>query len=97
MSHELLDRVQHVLERAGYGPDSGIALHRHAHGVIISWNAEHLVRPTIAANAADAHVHAGAATPGVHNAPDIALTSVLRKAGLTAAHHPDGFILVHIR
>ncbi|WP_329112143.1 hypothetical protein [Streptomyces sp. NBC_01353] len=87
MDKELTEGVK-ALAAAGYGPDSGLHLHEHAYGVLITWYADPLVRLTIDAHAADP-LH----MPGLRAALATALTSVLREAGLKAVPQPDGFIL----
>lgn len=93
MAHELLDTVRAVLATAGYGPDSGLHLHEHAYGVIVTWPAGHLVQTTIRAHATDTNP---AALVGLSHGPAAvatALGTVLRQAGLSAVPHPDGFVL----
>ncbi|MFI8961602.1 hypothetical protein ACIGO8_05755 [Streptomyces sp. NPDC053493] len=94
MTQDLLQEVRAVLVRAGYGRDSGLRVLRHGDGVIVSWHADPVIRPTIAVHAADPDVRRRAGIPGIRTALDTALLVVLHGAGLPAVHHPGGFILI---
>ncbi|MFE5297778.1 hypothetical protein [Streptomyces sp. NPDC056632] len=83
-----------MLTDAGYGPDSGVHLHEHAYGVIISWPAPGLVRTTVTAHLGGGDLADRAQISGIRSAMDTALTAVLREARLKAVSHKDGFVLV---
>ncbi|MFH8839192.1 hypothetical protein [Streptomyces sp. NPDC017868] len=93
MAHDLLDTVRTVLATAGYGPDSGLHLHEHAYGVIVTWPAGHLVQTTVRAHTGDADRTVLAELSHIRVAVTTALATALREAGLTAVSHPDGFVL----
>ncbi|MFD8009155.1 hypothetical protein [Streptomyces sp. NPDC058955] len=94
MSRELVHQVQIVLADAGFGPDSGITTQSDGASVIVAWHPDRLIRPTIAAHAADPDVHAAAEITGIRIALEQALTSVFLAAGLSPLTHPEGFIRV---
>ncbi|MFJ9811102.1 hypothetical protein ACIRTB_23035 [Streptomyces sp. NPDC101158] len=95
MDRELLDQVQAVLAEAGFGPDSGLTARAHdGDGVVVSWHADHLIRPTITAHAADPDIRTSVLIPGIRAALHIAVTTVITSAGLTTTDHPDGYLLV---
>ncbi|MFI8423847.1 hypothetical protein [Streptomyces sp. NPDC085479] len=94
MSRELVHQVQTVLADAGFGPDSGLTTRSEGVAVIVSWHPDRLIRPTIAAHAADPDVHAAAEITGIRTALDTALTSVFLAAGLVPLTRPEGSIRV---
>lgn len=94
MSRELVHQVQIVLADAGFGPDSGITTQSDGVAVIVAWHPDRLIRPTIAAHAADPDVHAAAEIIGIRTALEQALTSVFLAAGLSPLTQPEGIIRV---
>lgn len=88
---ELLDRVRDELLAAGYGAESGVVMHEHAYGVIITWRAPSFGAVKDLQPSTDAYRR----TVRGDSATAAALVAILRGAGLNAAAHPDGFILVH--
>lgn len=94
MAEDLLRAVEGVLARSGYGPQSGLRVRWHGSAVSVTWHADRLIRPTIEAHATDPDLRVLAGITGMRTALDSALVSVLGEAGLTVAHHPEGFVLV---
>ncbi|MGW6536462.1 hypothetical protein ACWGBV_06390 [Streptomyces sp. NPDC055051] len=94
MSSELVVVVQGLLEQAGYGPGSGLTVDGEGDVVLVGWHVDPLIRPTIAAHAADPDVHAAAEITGIRVLLDTALTAVLTAGGLNARAHSPGVIAV---
>ncbi|MFD5769071.1 hypothetical protein ACFWIN_25055 [Streptomyces sp. NPDC127049] len=94
MSSELVAEVQRLLEQAGYGPGSGLTVDGEGDTVLVGWHVDPLIRPTIAAHAADPDVHAAAEIAGIRTLLDAALTAVLTGGGLSARAHSPGVIAV---
>ncbi|MFC9343678.1 hypothetical protein ACFT0G_32480 [Streptomyces sp. NPDC057020] len=94
MNDELLAEVQRLLEGAGYGSGSGLSTDSDGDTVLVAWHVDSLIRPTIAAHATDADLHAAVSITGIRTALDTALTSVFAAAGLCASVRSHGVIAV---
>ncbi|MFF2775909.1 hypothetical protein ACFVU3_13450 [Streptomyces sp. NPDC058052] len=94
MTGGLAHEVETVLADGGFGPGSGLAVQERADGVLVSWSADALIRPTILAHASDPAVHTRATIPGIRTALDHALAALFLDAGFHTITSSDGVLLV---
>ncbi|GHJ91157.1 hypothetical protein SNE510_06760 [Streptomyces sp. NE5-10] len=94
MSGGWAHEVEAVLADGGYGGGSGLVVQESAEGVLVSWSADALIRPTILAHASDPALHARVTLAGMHSALEHALAALFLDAGFRTTVPAEGVLLV---
>ncbi|MFE5792813.1 hypothetical protein ACFQ8C_09570 [Streptomyces sp. NPDC056503] len=94
MTSALLDQIHTVITDAGFGPGSGLTFQDCEDGVRVSWKADAIIRPTIAAHASDPELRDHATVAGLRSVVDHALTALFLGAGLHTTAPLNGVLLV---
>ncbi|GGY76912.1 hypothetical protein [Streptomyces omiyaensis] len=94
MTGGLVREVELVLADGGFGPGSGLVVQDREDGVLVTWSADALIRPTILAHASDPAVRARVTLTGIRSALDHALAALFLDAGLVTTVPADGAVLV---
>ncbi|MGW6538158.1 hypothetical protein ACWGBV_17715 [Streptomyces sp. NPDC055051] len=94
MTGVLAREVEAVLAHGGFGAGSGLVVQERPGGVLVSWHADAVIRPTILAHASDPAVRTRATIPGIRTALDQALAALFLDAGLHTSTPAAGLLLV---